>query len=126
MAGDIGIRERVLILPEGARAVSAGAALTDPKTRVAHVYGPRVVVAEVPQGGERESVGLAARAVVATDDATSISEDVRASLAPAERMGVDALALRQSYEYMAAKEERPLADELWDSGAAQTPACTDN
>lgn len=122
MAGDIGVRERLVIL-QGARAVGAAAALATEQKRVVHIYGSRVVVEEVPADGERALPDVLGPAV--TGDAASLPPGVRALLSPAESLGVDGLALRQSDVYTSAKAMRPHANEAWDSGAAQTPACHD-
>jgi hypothetical protein len=124
MAGDIGIRERVLVLAEGASLAEAAPTLAGSKSRVAHVYGPRVVVAEVPPEAEESLAAVAETAAIAAES-TSIPAEIRASLAPAERLGIDALTLRQSQSYVSAKASRPHAGQPWDSGVAQTPACHD-
>ena len=105
MAGDVGIRERVVILPD-TRAFGAAPALeTNASRRVVHVYGNRVVVVEdsgAPAPGLAESMP-GSRAVVQT-----LSED--------ERLGYDAYLLRESPDYQSAKEARPRDGESWDAG----------
>ena len=51
--------------------------------------------------------------------------DVRAALSVPERLGLDALSLRQSRAYVSAKAKRKHAGADWDSGVAETPACHD-
>ena len=105
MAGDLGIRERVVILPDS-RAFGAAPALeTNANRRVVHVYGNRVVVMEdtgAPAPGLAESLP-GSLAVVQT-------------LSEAERLGYDAYLLRESPDYQSAKAARPRDGESWDGG----------
>jgi hypothetical protein len=124
MAGDIGIREQAIILP-AARSFSATAVpvQADAKRRVVHVYGSRVVVAEAVEETEAGAVSFGAEAFAVEGQA--ISEDVRASLAPDEQLGLEAFGMRQSAEYRAAKAARPHDGADWDFGTAGQPACHD-
>jgi hypothetical protein len=120
MAGDIGIRERAIVLPGDGTAASLARSLQpDGQSRVQHVYGPRLVVAEVPSDDGASVAGLRA----APSEAEEVPPDVRRQLSPAERMGLDALALRQSPAYAEAKSNRPHDGAEWDSGEADAPAC---
>ena len=124
MAGDIGIREQAIVLPRGESMAAATVAVAKTRSRVMHVYGPQLVVADVPLGAEaliRES--LTASAV--ETDAADVPPDVRAALSVPERLGLDALSLRQSRAYVSAKAKRKHAGADWDSGVAETPACHD-
>jgi hypothetical protein len=115
MAGDIGIQERLLILPE-ARALSAMAPLgTDAKRRVVHMYGSRVVVMED---------SMDAAAAMATAPAMEASSAVLSSLSPEEKLGYAAFSLRESDEYQAAKSARPRDGESWDASPETQHACT--
>lgn len=124
MAGDIGIREQVVVLPQ---AVSFGAdaapVQANEKRRVVHVYGSRVIVAEASAETEAAAASFGAAAFAAEGDV--VPRDVRSSLAPEERLGLDAFGLRQSGEYRSAKAARVHDGEDWDSGAAAQPACHD-
>lgn len=141
MAGDIGIRERAIILgadaADGPRAQRAGstadrmAAAVPPEAtgRVRHVYGARVLIAEAPQ--EAAASAQAARAFgaagvedVIEEDGTGLAPDVLRQLAPEERLGLQAFALRQSGAYAEAKANRPRDGEAWDAeGDEHAPAC---
>jgi hypothetical protein len=82
------------------------------------------MVTEAPPEAEAALTGGGERAVI-TGDAAALPPAVRTALAPVERLGVDAFALRQSPDYRSAKEARPHADKAWDSGVALMPACHD-
>ena len=115
MAGDIGIRERAVILPE-ARSLEAAASVgTDATRRVVHMYGSRVVVME-------DSVD--ARAQEAMADSIEASTAVLRSLSPEERLGYAAYALRESSQYQSAKAARPRDGESWDSSPEMQHSCT--
>lgn len=115
MAGDVGIRERVVILPDTrARALSAAAPAmtTDAKRRVVHVYGSRVVVMEA------EDTASSARAAAESQPSTAALQ----SLTEEERLGYGAYMLRESIDYQAAKAVRPRDGESWDAGEGMS--CT--
>ena len=80
MAGDLGIRERVVVLPD-TRALGAAPALeTDSSRRVVHVYGARVVVMEEGPADD----------VRAQAESTPASPAVLQSLSEEERLGYGA------------------------------------
>jgi hypothetical protein len=112
MAGDLGIRERVVILPDTRAFGAAPAPRADSKRRVVHVYGTRVMVME-----DRETPsGARALAESAASDAEL------QSLSAVERLGYDAYLLRESPEYQSAKTVRPRDGESWDAGEGMS--CT--
>lgn len=115
MAGDIGIRERAVILPQ-ARAPGAAAAITaEAKRRVVHIYGPRLVVLEdQPQ----------ARAADVLTHAVEPGTEALGTLTPEERLGYGAYALRESDAYRAAKAARPRDGESWDAAPEMQRSCT--
>ena len=122
MAGDIGIREKAVILPE-AGSLAAEAAIPGLPGGVKHVYGFRVMVVEVPEEAGAEA--LAAPGAAMVEDAASVPADVLASLSLPEQLGLQALSLRQSASYVAAKAVRPHDGRHWDSSVADQPACHD-
>ena len=112
MAGDLEIRERVVVLPD-TRALGAAPALqTDSSRRVVHMYGARVVVMEEGRADD----------VRALAESTEASQAVLQSLSEEERLGYGAYQLRESAEYQAAKAARPLDGESWDAGEGMS--CT--
>lgn len=125
MAGDIGIREQVLVLPRRQQEALAGLSLQRSLARsggrIMHRYGERVLLAEVPPGAEAgiSFEGLAPSAGV---DALEIPDD----LTDTERLGLEAFALRQSPAYAGAKAARPRQGLAWDGAADAEPlVCTD-
>ena len=128
MAGDLDIDEHVIILeapPEGMDAALGAAPepevqLAGLGARVIHRFGPRVVITEVAEaaaedvqqaaGGDVAAAAVAARRVDLDDIGT---------------MGLEALALRSSDDYSAAKAARPLAGEEWSTEQASHPDATD-
>jgi hypothetical protein len=114
MAGDIGIRERAVILPAG-RALEASAVIkTDAKQRVVHMYGSRVMVMEDSADGQGEA---------AMADSMEASPEVLKFLPLAERLGYSAYVLRESAEYQSAKAARPHDGESWDTSPEMQHAC---
>jgi len=118
MAGDIGIREQILILPKGvSRGGSAGAALALAPAggRIMHQYGTRVLLAELPPGGEAR---LRSHSAMAEASFAAEADD---DLTDTERLGVDAFALRQSPDYAEAKAARPHQGASWDGTDGSDP-----
>ncbi|GGS15800.1 hypothetical protein [Actinokineospora fastidiosa] len=96
MAGDIGMRERVLVRSFEAAADPAGV-----PGGVVHEYGPRVVVAAAPDGVVvPQGMG----------DAADLDET--------GALGMAAFALRESEEFASAKANRPLDGVDWGDGDA--------
>ena len=94
MAGDIGLHEQALVLTED-RDLSS--------VTVAHEYGPRVLVAAMPEGAPLPA------------SAMSVDE---ADLDETGAMGMAAFALRSSDEYAEAKAARPMDGVDWGDGDA--------
>src|SRR4051794_14596968 len=114
MAGDIGIRERAVILP-GVQGLSAtSAAGPAPKRRVVHMYGTRVMIVE--DSSEAGSAG-------ASDLSLEPTADVMESLQPDEKLGLAAYQLRESSTYKTAKANRPKDGESWDSSSEMQRSC---
>ena len=113
MAGDIGIREQILILPAAGASPGAASAVASSLARgggrIMHRYGDRVLLAEVPPGAEAglhadaQARGAVAAAAATPDDLTET-----------EALGVAAFYLRQSPEYAAAKAARPHQGASWE------------
>jgi hypothetical protein len=113
MAGDIGIRERVVILPE-ARALEAETLVsTGEPRRVIHMYGSRVLVMEATDAGADAARALSMEA----------SAEVLSALSLEERLGYAAYELRESSEYQSAKAARPMDGESWDSSPEMQHSC---
>jgi len=120
MAGDIGIREKAIVLPSGEFGASERSAVAETGGGVTHQYGPRVVISGVPEVAQRPMEGHLAEATI-TEEPLSLGEEARANLDEIGAMGLSAFALRQSSDYTVAKANRPRNGERWDSGAAQSP-----
>src|SRR4051794_39943101 len=105
MAGDLPFEERLVVLDEGVAGLAAPAAVPQPGGRVLHVYGDRVRVV---------APSLDATANVAAAPQPEVSADVLAGLSESEQLGVAALLLRRSDEYVEAKAQRPRQGEEWD------------
>jgi Bacterial tandem repeat domain 1 len=122
MAGDIGIREQLLILPKAGSVKASSMALSRSGGRIMHQYGDRVLLAEVPPGAEQNS---AMKRLVSKSGAESAKADAD-GLTPTEQYGVDAFTLRQSTEYAKAKANRPHAGVDWDGVKGAEPlSCMD-
>jgi hypothetical protein len=116
MAGDINIRERVVILPEtGAFAEARRHPESTSSRRVVHVYGSRVIVME-------ESAEPAAKALAY--ESLQAFAMVVDSLSATEQLGYNAFALRESSAYRTAKSSRPREGESWDSSEEMQYSCT--
>jgi hypothetical protein len=121
MAGDIGIRERVIILdiPADAGAplpfAAAAAAIRPTQGRGMHHYGKRVMIAEVKPGAEGD-VAAAVRSLALAPTREAVSDDVVQALDEVERMGLEAFSLRQTLDYAHAKANRNYAGQAWDQG----------
>ena len=114
MAGDIGIKERVVILPQTRALEGQPSLATHAKRRVVHMYGPRLAVMEdTTEPAER---GLRE---FAEPSAAELS-----SLSPEERLGYAAYVMRESTGYQAAKAARPRDGESWDASPETQHACT--
>ena len=87
MAGDIGIREQILILPSAGLATEAAPSVVRSLSRgggrIMHQYGERVLLAEVPPGAEA-SIAFESMSAGAAYDATSVPGD----LTETEQLGV--------------------------------------
>jgi hypothetical protein len=111
MAGDIDIHEHLLISDPGAAGALAAAIEKSP-TRIVHRYGKRVQIVE--SLGEQPEDFASAHVHSA---ASEVPDPVLAELSQVERYGVDALRVRQSPAYLAAKLARPRQGESWDMHA---------
>lgn len=114
MAGDINIRERVVILPE-AQGLAAPMLSAGGKRRVIHQYGSRVVVME-------DADDTAAQTAIAPS--MQAAAEVLSGLSPEEQLGYAAYELRESSDYQRAKAARPRDGESWDDSEEMQHACT--
>jgi hypothetical protein len=122
MAGDIGIEEQILVVPGPSRALHEGAAakMQEVGMRVIHRYGSRVMIAEAPPHRmERIRAAVPDMEIAATPRA--LSRNVTEGLDPVGVLGLTAFSLRQSPEYIAAKEQRPYKGEPWDASGPLPP-----
>ena len=102
MAGDLPLEE-TLVLIDGDQ-LGAASAAAPPTGRVLHEYGDRVRVA---------TPSLDQGAAPAAPPA-EVSAEVLARLSETEALGVSAIQLRLSDEYVEAKAQRPRQGEQWD------------
>jgi hypothetical protein len=122
MAGDIGVEEQVIVLSptahEAARAPQDDA--RGQGARIFHRYGPRVLIGDVP----RERTG-AVRAAYSDADVAAAPQDIASAAAddldPIGAYGLAAFQLRQSPEFIRAKEQRPNANAQWDQEGLLPP-----
>ncbi len=115
MAGDLDIRERVLILPDS-RARDAAAAAPATQRRVTHVYGSRVMVIDEPDDAAETSNGAA-------PSRRSATAATLRSLSMPEQLGLAAFDLRESAAYLDAKAARPRDGEEWDARGETHVSC---
>jgi hypothetical protein len=108
MAGGLPVREGVVI-GEGPGAPSAQTLAESGPGRIVHRYG-RVGIVHVEPGDDEGSWGQSPRS------ASDLSEDDLDGLSAGERLGVEALRMRESEEFRAAKRQRPRDGEAWDLG----------
>ena len=114
MAGDIRIRERLVILPEARPLEAAPPVETNARRRVVHMYGSRVIVLE-------DAADAGAPDVVA--QSVEASAAVLRSLSPEEQLGYNAYVLRESAKYKAVKAARPRDGESWDTSEEMQHSC---
>ena len=120
MAGDLGLRERLIIAPVGGAARSPEPALNAAGGRIMHQYGERVVIAEMPPGAEQPLSQSLGRSLI-VEEVQAADEKTLESLSEEEAMGVEAFALRQSDKFAKAKANRPRSGEAWDSDKGGEP-----
>lgn len=118
MAGDIGIRESVVILgPNEASQFDESFGPIRPEAGVLHRYGPRVMIGEIPESGP-EVLRQALPQTLVHDESEEVADPAELDLDPLGSIGLSAFALRQSAEYAEAKAQRPLDKEPWDTPEA--------
>ena len=76
-----------------------------------HVYGPRVMIGPIPQ--EAAAAMMDAAPAVRVEDAAL--DEIPEDLTEVERLGLEAWNARQSEQFAQAKEERPRAEDSWDT-----------
>lgn len=122
MAGDTNIRERAVIVPPESDADAVVSSVVGSNGRVMHRYGPRLLVVEVSAADEagmaRSLPGSAAPA-----EPNSFGSATVSGLTESDRVGLRALASRESAAYAVAKQARPLQGQPWDTPGAETPGC---
>lgn len=119
MAGDIRIHERAVVLSHASAAASAKQAMGG-TARILHRYGPRVMIAALPEGSD-DSLRSAAFGSVVGSDTEEIAKVDRSGLDSVEQAGLDALALRQSSGYQTAKRARKHDGKRWDAEGVTPP-----
>ncbi|HEX8773836.1 MAG TPA: hypothetical protein VF735_09510 [Pyrinomonadaceae bacterium] len=124
MAGDLDIHEQAIVLSTSAPMAGAQAAVEQVSGGVTHQYGQRVIIGAVPPAASQSFQQQTPFATL-TSEASSISAASRSGLNEEEALGLEAFSLRVSPEYKAAKAQRPLAGEPWDSGAGMPPDAYD-
>ena len=121
MAGDLQIHEEVIVHAEDAPTAAASAeVVTRLSGGVTHEYGPRVVIAAIPPGAA-EAVQERVHGVEIVEKPAAVSDETGRGLDEVGTLGLEAHALRLSPEYAAAKADRPLAGEAWDSAEPPDP-----
>ena len=122
MAGDVGIRERLVLLESTAQAEAVGSAAAEVDAHVLHQYGDSVLVVAVDEEADE---ALAERLPGDSEPilAESVGADVRRALDETGALGVAALKHRASEKYAATKAARPRAGDLWDVDEEGTPGC---
>lgn len=113
MAGDIAITECAVILDTldtGGPRAAAPTIPTIPETRFVHRYGARVLIGQATAAIPPVVAGAAK---VATTEA-DLPDVSLANLSEVERLGLTALRLRLSPNYIAAKANRPRDGQVWD------------
>jgi ricin-type beta-trefoil lectin protein len=107
MAGDLPVEEDLVVLAgsEGFARSDAPTGAPAPSGRVLHVYGDRVRVV---------TPSLTDVPAAAGGPQVRVPADVLAGLSETERLGVAALQLRRSEEYVGTKAQRPRQGEQWD------------
>jgi len=120
MAGDLKIDERAVVIstPSTERSLALAESVSEQGARVLHRYGPRVMIAEV-SGGVEEDVrsALGEAEMTASPEELSETED----LDPIGKLGLAAFQLRQSGEYLEAKQRRPYENVTWDTEGELLP-----
>ena len=124
MAGDINLREQVIILPSDSGAIARSlkpSTAPQPTARIMHQYGPRVQIVEL--SGSREEMltkampGMlapAAQAIQIPDDLDEVG-----------KYGLRAMQLRESQTFARAKAARPYNGKSWHEGGTEVLCCTD-
>lgn len=123
MAGDINLREQIIILPsdKDISTRSLARSLVQTGGRIMHEYGPRVQIVELPSGRE-ELLSRAMPGVMApAAQAIAIPED----LDEVGRYGLQAMQLRESQAFARAKANRPHNGQSWQEGGSEALRCTD-
>ena len=127
MAGDIEVNERLLLATSVAGTAATGTAATPaamadldrPAVQVLHRYGPRVAIAAGPDAVIAAAVQ--GRADLASPPAAAAAALAPPDLDPVGVLGLEALTLRASNLYTAAKRQRPHAGRSWDAPGMAAP-----
>ena len=124
MAGDLKIYEQAVVLTAGARDFGAQSAVRSAVEQasggVTHQYGQRVIIAAMPPAAQ--ALQRQAPFAIFSDESSALPEETGSDLDQDEALGLEAFNLRLSHEYKEAKAQRPLENEPWDSGAANSDA----
>lgn len=102
MPADVPFLETLVVQITSGTRSTTGRAESTPPGRVAHQYGPNV---QVYVGGESDA---------APQSETDLQALDLSGFTPTEQLGIAAVQLRQSPEFLAAKANRPRQGEQWD------------
>jgi hypothetical protein len=121
MAGDLPFAESVVVQPQADVGVADALAerINDTGGRVLHRFGPRVLIGQLTEG-TRLQVSDLGGAIVASAFNAPHPDDV-ADLDDTGLLGLQALRLRETSDFIRAKAQRPLAGEAWDTANATPP-----
>ena len=121
MAGDLPFAESVVVQPQAGAGVADALAerISDTGGRVLHRFGPRVLIGQLTEG-TRLQVSDLGGAVVASALNAPDPEDF-ADLDDTGLLGLQALRLRETSDFITAKAQRLLAGEAWDTANAMPP-----
>ncbi len=120
MAGDSPVRERIIVSPvhESTASDLIEKRVEDAGGRVFHRFGPQVLIAELPEQRRLHLPEFRGVALGATAEAVEVDT---AGLDETGALGLAALKLRETDEFLRAKARRPLAGEPWDAQGAMPP-----
>lgn len=126
MAGDVGVREEVVVLDTMRAGAQARTALEDTDVHVLHDYGSVLVVEGGPETDRALALVLAADAVVMSDQQAAQPDKKPGEdgdLSTTAALGLAAVRRRSSPDYLEAKAHRKRDGQPWDVEDAAVPGC---
>lgn len=129
MAGDINLRERLVLFPSDnlASSQSLENVVAPSGGHIMHQYGPRVMLLSSPPAVDEIISETMPQALLS--EAADMDAEIPDGLNEAEQLGLQAFQLRQSVDYFNAKAKRPNAEENWgnpSNGAQPLQSCTEH